>query len=240
MVVARTAKNVISMRVDENGVLQVLANRKLSLEKVKEFVESKRAWVSTQIEDRAHSRLREDETIATISGERSGLSAGQIADVFNGKSSVLFGDYVLVRPSVESKCYLDGNCIFMPEKHFAQRDTRLKALASYLKKISVQNVSDAISKFGSNASLCPTKIEFKNVSGSWIKCTQPCEKVIALDYRVCQLPVELQRYLIVHAFAHFTNDGHDEDFWNTVSNYLPRYKTYAKQLQEYDFLKDVQ
>lgn len=225
------------MRVDGN-VLNVVANKKLSLQQIKEFVESKRSWVQSQI-DSGGSLENSNNTLCEIEPDNCcNLTKNQISDIFSGKQCLLFGDVVFVRPTVETRCYLE-DCIYLPEKYYAQKESRLKALNSYIKKLSQQSVSDAISRFGCNASLCPTKIEFKNLFSGWVKCTNPGEKVITLDFRVCQLPTKLQQYLIVHAFSHFTNNGHDDAFWNTVSNYLPRYKSCVEELRHYDFLKDV-
>lgn len=237
VLVSRTSKKIISMHLDGN-VLQVVANKKLSLDAVKRFVESKRDWISSQLNDTAEAEKAERFVVSAVASDSRQFSHNQISDIFCGKKCLLFGDVVSVRPTVESRCYLE-DCIYLPERYYTQKDTRLKALNSYLRKLSQQSVSDAISRFGCNASLCPTKIEFKNVCGGWLKCTHPNEKVITLDFRICQLPMKLQQYLIVHAFSHFTNDGHDDAFWNTVSNYLPRYKSCVEELKHYDFLKDI-
>ncbi len=159
--------------------------------------------------------------------------------MFAGRKCLFYGEVLTVRPTVESRCYMEGNSIFVPEKYFATKDMRLKALKSYLKKLTLQSVSEAISRFGCNASLCPKRIEYRAVQSGWVKCTQPSEKIICLDFRVCQLPEKLQYYVIVHAFAHFRNAGHESDFWNTVSNYLPRYKSLSEELRSYDFLREI-
>ncbi len=239
VVVSRTNKKLISMHLS-GDVLEVVANRKLTLQQVKDFVESKRDWVQAQIGSNtcAAVDLSDHAYCGKCVGDSCNLSKTQLSDIFCGKQCLLFGDVVSVRPTVESRCYLE-DCIYLPEKYFARKDSRLKALNSYLKKLSQQSVSDAISRFGCNASLCPTKIEFKNINSGWLKCTNPAEKVITFDFRICQLPTKLQQYLIVHAFSHFTNDGHDEAFWNTVSNYMPRYKSCVEELKQYDFLKDI-
>ena len=237
VVVTRTRKKIISLNVDENGVLQVLANNKLSLDKIKTFVESKRDWVTSRLQQE-HSPV-EDSVATSVAANSNVMSQRTIADMFSGKLCMLCGEILSVRPTVESKCYLDGNSILIPEKYYVQKDTRLKALRSYVKKISIQTVSEKISRFGSAASLCPTRIEFRALPNGWVKCTNPSERIISLDFRVCQLPDVLQHYVIVHAFSHFVNDGHSQVFWNTVSNYLPRYRSCVEELKRYDFLKDV-
>lgn len=239
VIVTRTKKRIISMRIDERGVLQVLANNKLSLERIKAYVESKRDWVTRQLQAERSNAAECVTTAIVEQPSASAMSQRGIAEMFSGKRCLVGGDNFCVRPTVESKCYLDGNAIYIPEKYYAQKDTRLKALKNYIKKLSVQTVADKISRFGSCASLCPTRIEFRTVNDGWVKCTRPSERIISLDYRICQIPDILQHYVIVHAFSHFVNEGHDEMFWNTVSNYLPRYKSCAEELKHYDFLKDI-
>ncbi|MCM1289095.1 MAG: M48 family metallopeptidase [Corallococcus sp.] len=273
VVVSRTHKKIVSLHLGDNGVLYVLANRKLSLAKVKQIVESKREWINEQIKlntcrnanDAVSSCNKEACAVYAVdtqqqsskikcTSKESSTSQSNIrfstetlaptqnayyGEMFSGKKCLLCGRIHKVMPTAESKCHLDANCIYVPQKYFSDKASRIKALKGYIKKLSTQNVSNQISKFGSHASLCPTKIEFRNLSVGWTKCTTPTERVIALDYRICQLPPNLQHYIIVHAFAHFTNATHDDDFWNTVSNHLPYYKDCLDELAGYEFLKDI-
>lgn len=274
VVVSRTNKKIVTLRLDDNGILQVVANNRLSLSKVKQIVENHRDWINEQIklnlcrktsgavcgakdacaaiasnapeqcenrfppQNHANARALQ----SNFSEETEKYSSTQNAyygEIFSGKRCLLCGRLHKVMPTAESKCHLDGNCIYVPQKYYSDKVSRIKALKGYLKKLSAQHVSDQISKFGSQTSLCPTKIEFKNLSVGWTKCTNPSERVITLDYRICQLPPNLQQYLIVHAFSHFSNATHDDAFWNTVSNHLPHYKNCLDELVQYDFLKDI-
>ena len=275
VIVTRTHQKIVTMRLDDDGVLQVVANNRLPLSKVKEMVENQRDWINEQIKinlcRKANSAASANEACAVVatssnaaknrrsraqtntSREQYSAERGRYDDtplsptqhsyygeMFSGKKCLLCGRLHKVMPTSEGKCHLDDNCIYIPQKYYYDKFTRLKTLKAYLKKLSEQHISGQISKFGSHASLCPTKIEFKSLpADQWIKCTSPQERVITLDYRICQLPPDLQHYLIVHAFSHFGNGNHDDDFWNTVSNHVPYYKTCLKQLSDYEFLKDI-
>lgn len=273
VVVTRTHKKVVTLRLDDNGVLQVVANNKLPLSRVKQIVENHRDWINEQIKiglcrkasDSAHcakdtcaalakntpeprqhvnkipqnSNLRPSQDDTLDSSNYTSTQNAYYGEMFSGKKCLLCGRIHKVMPTAESKCHLDGNCIYVPQKYYSDKESRLKALKGYLKKLSAEHVSDQISKFGSQTSLCPTKIEFRNLPVGWTKCTTPTERVITLDYRICQLPPNLQQYLIVHAFSHFSNSTHDDDFWNTVSNHLPHYKNCLNELSQYEFLKDI-
>ncbi len=277
VVVTRTHKKVVTLRLDDDGVLQVVANNKLSLSHVKQIVEGHRDWINEQIkiglcrkasgsachtkatcaalamesdaEPRRHvNRVPKNENANThavkdvsddVNRDFTSTQNAYYGEMFSGKKCLLCGRVHKVMPTAESKCHLDGNCIYVPQKYYSDKESRLKALKGYLKKLSAQHVSDQISKFGSQTSLCPTKIEFRNLQVGWTKCTTPVDRVITLDYRICQLPPDLQQYLIVHAFSHFSNATHDDDFWNTVSNHLPHYKNCLNELSQYEFLKDI-
>ena len=99
--------------------------------------------------------------------------------------------------------------------------------------------STEIANFGSRISLCPTKIEFREIPDAWLKCSQAAQRILTIDYRVVQLPQNLRQYVIAHAFAHFFHPIHDQKFWKCVASVLPRYEEYARQLEKYRFLKDV-
>lgn len=235
VIVTKTRKKILSIKVCGDRLF-VVANNNLTEQEIKSIVESKRDWISEQL--RLQRSAVEGETTSEANVDVQEKNSN-VADMFCGRKLMLEGNVFTVRPSQESKCYLDIENVFIPEKFFASKSDRLKCLKSFVKKISAQNVAEDVSRFGCCASLCPTKIEFRLLAKGWVKCCNPSERVVTLDFRLCQLPEKLQHYVIVHAFSHFTNAGHDEQFWNTVSNYLPNFKSCIEELQHYEFLKEI-
>ena len=245
--VERTLKNVIKMRY-EDGVVKVVANCFVSNRRLREIIEQNADWI----------RRRKQESVATSakpkkdeSGPRaqekkmlprsdsSSNDSSLARDIFAGKKTVIMGDVINVVSSVGSKTYLDRNVLYVNEKFCQSREARLKAIKTYLKKMAQLYVSVEIANFGSNVSLCPSKIEFRQIGESWLKCSLASQRIICFDFRIVQLPQNIRTYLIAHAFAHFTHPIHDDKFWNFISNALPHYKDISKQLEKYNFLKDV-
>ncbi len=237
VIVTRTGKRVLNLKVVDNTLL-VTANNKLSVEEIKSIIESKRDWIASKVNNTPTTNTPSSETTVDANvGVNE--SCNDIAGMFCGRKIMLCGEIFSVSSVSESKCFLDGSCVYIPEKYYATKTERIKCLRSFIKKLSMQNTAEEIARFGSCVSLCPTKIDFKTISNSWLKCGTPTDRVVTLDFRVCQLPEKLQHYIIVHAFSHFTNAGHDEKYWNTVANYLPNYKSCVAELQQYDFLKEI-
>lgn len=235
VIVSRTNKKIVSMKLDECGNLLVTANNRLSLSEIKDIVGEKSEWIAAR-------KKCAVPTCQTTSDANVGVdvnSQNDIADIFCGRKTLICGEVFSVKDSSGSKSSIEGDSVLIPEKYFSSKESRLKALRTCIKKYSTQSVSEAISRFGSYVSLCPSAIEFRSIPKGWLKCTSPFEKIITFDFRICQLPEHLQHYLIVHAFSHFTCAGHDGNFWNTVSNYMPNYKSCVEELQSYNFLKEI-
>ena len=242
--VTRTLKNLVKLRY-EDGMLKVTANCFVSNKRLRRIINENADWINKQkLEQSKLPAPKEEEpkqpkpkkVITQIKPKKENNVE---SDIFAGRKTVIMGDVVKVVPSVSSKTYLDGNVLYIGEKYYETREGRLKAIKAYLKKMAMLYVSGEIANFGSNVSLCPAKIEFKDNCDFWVRCSLASQRVLCFDFRIVQLPQNLRLYVIAHAFAHFTNPIHNDKFWNYLSNVLPRYQDYAKQLEKYQLLKNI-
>ena len=244
--VERTWKYIVKMRY-EDGVLKVVANWFVSNKKLREIIVQNADWIRQRKQEVAATKV-EAKKVECIPSQKkqtkpkpssSNKETSLKGDIFAGRRTVIMGDVITVTSSVSSKTYLDGNVLYINEKYWQSREARLKAIKSYLKRIAQLYVSVEIANFGSNVSLCPSKIEFREIGESWLKCSLAAQRILCLDFRVVQLPQNLRTFLIAHAFAHFTHPIHDDKFWDFMSNAQPHYRDSAKQLEKYNFLKDI-
>ena len=244
--VTKTIKNVVKMRY-ENGILKVVANCFVSNRRLRKIIEENAEWIETQKREYATAsvvkiddELRSDKNELPSRLQSSDTTSDKLVrDILAGRKTVFMGDVVDVESSANSKTFMENNTLYISEKCYQIRDSRLKAIKNYLKKMTLLYVSGEISQFGSNVSLCPARIEFRDTGDFWVKCSLAAQKILSMDFRIVQLPQNLRIYLIAHAFAHFSHPIHDDKFWNYVSNVIPRYRDCAKQLEQYQFLKNI-
>lgn len=238
--VQRTNKRIIQLRYD-SGVLKVLAFRFASLKKIKQVISENIEWINEQKNKTNGVPTKSEYRSAVTQTENTDEKIDSLAirDFYLGKVTLIFGDAYSIRSSAAAKTYLEGNALFINEKYFSSKESRIRAVKSYLKKIAQLYVANEISQFGSSISLCPAKIEFKDISTDWIKCAAAAQKSLCIDYRIVQLPKDLRQYIIAHAFTHFFESTHDINFWNVLSNYLPGYQSCREILEKYDFLRDI-
>lgn len=246
--VARTFKRIVKMKV-ENGILYVVANFFLSDKKLKAIIDQNIDWINSQKAVTAPSEqnavkapCREEKLISDNHQlqEPTGVPTNRLLkDIYDGRKTVVMGEVVRVVSGVGAKSYLDGETLYISEKYYGNRESRLKAVKLFLKKLSVTYVSEEIANFGCNVSLCPAKIEFKDNDDFWVKCSLAGQRILCFDFRIAQLPPHLRKYVIAHGFAHFAYPLHDDRFWNFVAESLPKYREYAKELEQYRVLKDI-
>lgn len=246
--VTRTLKNIVKLRY-ENGVLKVVANRFLSDKKLRQIIDENIEWIRARKQEEnnknSHSVVATKPRQASHPDkkvqirEKNSDGNFDFRDVFAGRKTLVLGDVVKVAATAAPRAILENNTLYIPERYYQSRECRQKAIRVYLKKMATLYVSTEISNLGSKISLCPAKIEFRELSDAWVKCSNASQRILTIDFRVVQLPQNLRRYVIAHAFAHFHSPIHDEKFWNSVAAVLPNYEACARQLEKYSYLKDV-
>lgn len=242
VVVSKTLKNIVKMQYKDDA-LYVTANFFLSRKRLKEIISENSDWINSK--KRTVERVYSEAQDSKLAKERDSYYEGDfeqqqlIKEIFAGRKTMILGDIISVSPSASTKTYLDGNTLYIAEKYYNNKELRIKAIKSYLKKIAFLFVASEVSSFGTGVSLCPQKIEFKDICDCWCKCSLASQKILCFDFRLTQLPQNLRYYVIAHAFAHFRFSSHDDAFWNHISNITPHYKDLEKQLKAYNFLKEV-
>ncbi len=242
VVVTKTFRNIVKMQY-KNDALYVTANIFVTRKRLKQIIAEHAEWINSKRAPKSGSdvntvKTEEKQPVSSVC-DKAFDQQQLVKDIFSGRKTLILGDVVSVESGASAKTYLDGNVLYISEKNYIDRELRIKAIKTYLKKIAFLFVASEVSTFGTSVSLCPQKIEFKDISDCWCKCSLATQKILCFDYRITQLPQNLRFYVIAHAFAHFKFTTHDENFWNYVSNAVPHYINLDKQLESYDFLKDL-
>jgi len=76
------------------------------------------------------------------------------------------------------------------------------------------------------------RVAIKNSKTRWGSCSS--KKNLNFSYKICDLPVESQDYLIVHELCHLVHMNHSKDFWGLVERSVPDFEKQRKFLQHYN------
>ncbi|MBD3270388.1 DUF45 domain-containing protein [Candidatus Peregrinibacteria bacterium] len=72
-------------------------------------------------------------------------------------------------------------------------------------------------------------IRFKNLKSRWGSCSS--SNNLNFNLNLAKLPVEVQRYIYVHEYAHLFYLNHSTKFWNKIEEFLPDYKKHKDWLK---------
>lgn len=245
VVVNRTNKKIVKICPQSDGTVKVVAHRFLSQKRIANYVADNIQWINSCIQRMSSnnstttSHTKNEAKSTSICAKNDKLNSQLVKDIFAGKSFILCGQTYKCVATLQSQTHLKDDCLFICEKQFATREMRLKAICSFLKRMCNIVLSQQVSKLGSEMALCPTKIQFKDLHGCWCSCSCAESRAIVLDYRLIQLPQQLQNYVITHAFVHFRKQSHTTEFFEYLSNFFPNYNEIHNIIANYNFLLDV-
>lgn len=241
--VQRTFKKIFKAKY-ENDRICVLAHWLLPKSEIQKILSENVAWFrqkqgtkSSEPNERAEAKndLYGTQVFSCDSSQKKSKNDVE-NEISQGRKTLICGEIYEVRSSLVAKTRLEDKCLYVFEEAFGDRAMRIRSIKSFLRRFARESLSEKVSQVGCEMSLCPTKIEFRELSGEWLACSEAAKRVICLDYRVCQLPETLQRLVIVHAFAHFDCEKHDKDFFAAAERYFSDFSEYEYQLRSYDFL----
>lgn len=222
VIIERSDKKSISLTVKSADILLVRAPRFFPKEEIAKIVDEKKDWISARVE-----LIQRNKT--------------NYGELYSFKAVILEGKVLPITLSDVKKSSIDleNRALIMPEKYADQFDKRRTETIKQVYAYAKSRLPKLVSIIGTRLCLCPAKIEIKRIRGKniWGKCDQ--DKRIIIDYRVAQLPAEIQTYILIHEFCHLVQLNHSSKFWQMVEYYLPNYKILRKQLDEYHFIRDI-
>ena len=227
-------KNVRKVEICvDDGRLQVVAPFDMDGATLRDILRKNASWFKQKIDCSSKA--------ATVDvGQTYFGNVDLASDLFAFKKVVIVGQIFDVVAGDINKAILDGNKVVVSERLFNDGAKRKNAVTCLIKSLAKQCIRQEISQFGTSIALCPSAINVTTLKGDgWIRCKDMQNRVVSIDYRVIQLPFELRNYLVAHLFSHFFQPGHDKEFFEVLSNYLPNYAILQKELEKYYFLKEI-
>ncbi len=207
----RSRRSTLSVSIDKNGHLTVRAPLELPVQKIEEFIQSKKEWIEKYSSDAAKRREQLMERLALPPEKLPFL--GEMCPVAHTQP---YG-------------YTDG-CFHLPEGF------SLEALLPYLRRLYCSLAKDAlISRTKLIADRMGIKISGVKINSAktrWGSCSS--EKTINLSWKLIAADTKLIDYVIIHELCHTLYMNHSPEFWDTVRAVVPDYT------ERREALKDVQ
>jgi predicted metal-dependent hydrolase len=204
--VRRARKYILRVRPD--GSLRVTIPRGGSRREAEAFVERQRAWVAAErlrvAERHAPVEWREGDAIR-LHGEPVPIRVQE-----TGRSSVLIVGDQRVRIPV-------GTVDLRPAAELA------------LRRIAVRELIPRLESLAAEHSLTVARITIRNQRSRWGSCSR--RGVIALNFRLVQMPPAVCDYVLLHELMHLRQQNHSRRYWRLVAEVCPGFREAERWLR---------
>lgn len=128
--------------------------------------------------------------------------------------------------------------LFISDKNEITENAVFVKSVKEVRKLFVTKLSAEFMEFANGIAtatgLSAESFTFRRYKSRWGCCDS--KRNITFNFILLMLPVNLQRYVIIHELCHTVYMNHSKEFWRLVAKYEPDYLSKRKQLKNFDFL----
>ncbi|NLL30773.1 MAG: M48 family metallopeptidase [Clostridiales bacterium] len=202
-------RKTLSIKVELDGKVTVIAPALLKEEEVLEIVKKKAKWI-----------LEKQGEVSIINKNKIKREAvnGEYY-LYLGREYKLFLDINNTYKKIEVNL-LEGRLIV---KTYTRDAKTIKlALEKFYRERTLIKVRERVSHYQKYFEVKPRNIKSKEQKKRWGSCTYNND--LLFNWRISMAPLHVLDYIVVHEMSHMIHKDHSRNFWNKVGSILPDYK----------------
>ncbi|WFD11957.1 M48 family metallopeptidase [Tepidibacter hydrothermalis] len=198
----------ISIKIDYDLKIRVLAPKEANQDQVMNIVESKLDLISKKLNE-----------IRKLSQEQQVKTKNDTQILYMGKK--YFIKIVLDKNLEKSNISIQNNDIVINTQNDEQEQVK-NIIKKYLKKQCLKQVKKRVSYYQSDFKSKPKSIKVVESNKFWGLCNS--NRDIQFNWRLIMAPIEVIDYVIIHEMSHMAHMNHSKSFWKMVAKIMPDYK----------------
>ena len=205
-------RKTLSIFIERNGSVRVLAPATLSDEKIEEAVKAKQYQIFTKL-----AKWKE-------------LNQGKVIREFvNGQSFLYFGrNYRLsIVDNQDVPLKLNGGYLTLDRKNLDKADKIFKMF--YKEKVE-QKITERLKLIEEKFQLKPTSIKVLELQNRWASWTP--KNGLNFHWKCAMAPIPVLDYIIIHEMIHLKYPNHSAEFWNELDKKMPNYREHENWLKQ--------
>lgn len=208
--VKRSPRKTLSIYVERDGTISVLAPESFSDEEIREIVTRKNFQLYKHLAER-------DELNATRS----------LREIVSGETFPYLGrNYRLQLVDTQPVPLL------LKEGHFclkrADKEKAPEIFKEFYRTKGVPRITKRVRHFKQQMGVETGQIRVMDLQHRWASCSASTDAVSTGDlnfhWKCLMAPLSILDYIIVHEMAHLKFDNHSNAFWNEVDKIMPDYR----------------
>jgi len=206
--IIRSNRKTLSLTINENAELIIRAPKRLSIEKIQDFINEKENWIN----------------------RKKILIENQIKDVTSNHNKLLYlGNLFPI--NVEQNASKE---LFFTGEEFIANSIEPDSLSLSIKKWYKNKFKEIalprVAYFANKHNLMVNQVRIKNQKTMWGSCSS--KNNINLNYLLLMAPMGVIDYVIVHELVHTIHRNHSTDFWDSVESIMPEFQEHKRWLKK--------
>ena len=206
----RSRRRTIALIVETDGRLLVRAPLRTSLVSIREFVDSKSAWI----------RRKQAEMQAVRLPERRYAEGEQFPYLGENYALKLVGPQ---RPALQFK-----------SGFYLARAWQSRAEAAFVRWYKAQAqtlLAERVHLYAERYGFQPARVRITSARSRWGSCST--NGTLAFTYRLVMAPLPVVDYVVIHELVHLQVKNHSRKFWARVAELMPDYKERVAWLRKH-------
>ena len=205
-------RKTVSIFIERDGSVRVLAPVTLSDEKIEDSIRAKEYQIFVKL-----AKWKE-------------LNHGKISREFvNGQSFLLFGrNYRLaIVENQEEPLKIKGGYFLLDKKNLAKAD---KVFKEFYKDKAKQKITERLKLISEKFQEKPSSVKVLELQNRWASWTP--KNGLNFHWKCAMAPVPVIDYIITHEMIHLKYPNHSSDFWNELDKKMPNFREYENWLKQ--------
>ena len=209
--IIRSKRKTLSLTINENAELIIRAPKRLSIEKIQDFINEKENWINRK------KRLIENQIKDVTSNHNKLLYLGNLFPINleqNASKELFFTGEEFIANSIEP-------------------DSLSLSIKKWYKNKFKEIALPRVAYFANKHNLMVNQVRIKNQKTMWGSCSS--KNNINLNYLLLMAPMGVIDYVIVHELVHTIHRNHSTDFWDSVESIMPEFQEHKRWLKKNGF-----
>lgn len=202
----------------QNGEVVVNAPWYFTANKIQEKVQEKKNWILSKMKEYEQENLSNMQTVKVL-----------------GKNYDIKIEYKNIKSAELSLQENSEIKVILPNKYKKVGNEQILKLSieKMYEQVANNSLEDIMEKVRLMLGIAPEEYVITKMKNTLGKCIDG--KTIYINPELMQYKREIIEYVVMHEFCHLKYKTHGKRFYEIIEKYMPEYKKYEREIQNYEF-----
>lgn len=210
----------LNLRINKNGEIVVSCHRFVPLYEIEDFIKNNEKFIRKNLLKISEYKEKAEKKKEYVSNEEF----------------IIFGESkrLCVLPGRRNTAFLKDdkiNLLLIDINDKEKAKSAIRRLEDRLAKEKISSFVDFYFPYFSSYTKGRPEVTFRRTISQWGSCT-PSKNKMSFNLNLIYLSDECIRYVVVHEYCHFIELNHSQQFYKSVSRFIPDYKEIKKRINE--------